>query len=189
MTEGEKMEDTRETEGPRGEVTCLESGQILKHHTKYMCTGECCLHGTSPYDFCKKPRLWRSDRGIIEHLCPHGIGHPCAAGLAHANAMAALGRGYGGDDVHGCDGCCTGEGPETGPEQLTTPVLTLSMLYAKTWTLTDQVKNLDARLRLQSEKQLQHADAIYTLKRDKAFFVLGIAILGAVFTLALALMG
>lgn len=34
----------------------------------------------------------RTDRGIIEHICPHGVGHPC---MSSTN-----------DGIHGCDGCC-----------------------------------------------------------------------------------
>lgn len=183
MTEGEKMEDTQETEGPRGEVTCLESGQLLKHHGKYMCTGECCLHGTSPYEFCRKPRLWRSDRGIIEHLCPHGIGHPCAAGLAHAKAMEALGRGYGGDGVHGCDGCCTGEGPETGPEQLKTPVLTLPMVWAKVCNHDKGLEEVAQWMKGTEQKLDRHSDAIYKLKRDLAFMAVGITVVSVLITI------
>lgn len=79
--------------------TRLESGQTLHHHTKAECSGECCLHGSSPYDSCKGWRSWRSDRQILEHRCPCGVAHPCAAGLAEA-----LRRGHNDSGVHGCCG-------------------------------------------------------------------------------------
>jgi hypothetical protein len=88
--------------GPPQEETLLESGQKLKHHVKAYCSGNCCLHGTSTYVSCKAPRQWRSDRGIIEHVCPHGVGHPCRAGLEYATIVGK----HHDDGVHGCDGCC-----------------------------------------------------------------------------------
>lgn len=87
---------------PPHDKTLLESGQELKHHQLEMCSGNCCLHGTSTYASCRMPRQWRHDKQIIEHVCPHGVGHPCYAGIEYANAM---GENIGGG-VHGCDGCC-----------------------------------------------------------------------------------
>lgn len=92
---------------PAKEVTRLESGQILYHHTRDQCSSDCCLHGTSSYASCKLPRSWRCDRSILEHLCPHGFGHPCTAGMAHAlKKPGAEGKCFGLEDTHDCDGCC-----------------------------------------------------------------------------------
>lgn len=92
---------------PAKEVTRLESGQILYHHTKQECVGNCCLHGTSSHASCKMPRSWRCDRSIIEHTCPHGIGHPCAAGVAHALMKPECeGLVFDLSSTHACDGCC-----------------------------------------------------------------------------------
>lgn len=72
--------------------TRLESGQLLSHHGASQCRPPCCLHGTATAAVCKLPRLWRSDwGGILEHVCEHGIGHPCPSSR---------------DQIHGCDGCC-----------------------------------------------------------------------------------
>lgn len=48
---------------------------------------------------------WRGDRGMMERICPHGVGHPDPDHLAH------IARAYGKasartESVHGCDGCC-----------------------------------------------------------------------------------
>lgn len=76
-----------------GDVSLLESGQLLRHHHSSVCSGTCCLHGTAIHSVCRFPRSWRKDRGILEHYCPHGVGHACPGG-------------GGVDTLHGCDGCC-----------------------------------------------------------------------------------
>lgn len=48
---------------------------------------------------------YRSDRGIWEGYCPHGIGHP----------IGVMDREC--DGIHGCDGCCSGKGPFTNDGQ------------------------------------------------------------------------
>jgi hypothetical protein len=45
------------------------------------------------------PQHWRGDRGIIERVCDHGIGHPDPDDRNR-------------DKIHGCDGCCVGAGTE-----------------------------------------------------------------------------
>ncbi|WP_169807239.1 hypothetical protein [Herbidospora cretacea] len=48
---------------------------------------------------------WRSDRGLMERLCRHGVGHPDPDDIDRKRRAR-------GDDfawaeaVHGCDGCC-----------------------------------------------------------------------------------
>lgn len=49
------------------------------------------------------PLHWRSDRGIFERICPHGIGHPdpdCMRFYLEYHEDISAG-------VHGCDGCCS----------------------------------------------------------------------------------
>ena len=76
------------------EVT-LESGQVLtKVHDPEKCSGEfCCIHNPSDHPLREFPRYWRADRGMMERICPHGIGHPDPDDINP-------------DTVHGCDGCC-----------------------------------------------------------------------------------
>lgn len=44
------------------------------------------------------PQLWRTDRGVMERVCPHGVGHPDPDEVYRDID----------DFVHGCDGCCEG---------------------------------------------------------------------------------
>jgi hypothetical protein len=83
------------------ETTLLESGQRLHHHRASECRGECCLHGTATAAVCRLGRAWRSDRRMLEHVCSHGIGHPCPSTA--------------GDTIHGCDGCCGEYGDPAAP--------------------------------------------------------------------------
>lgn len=53
------------------------------------------------------------ETGLVEDICPHGIGHPNATWLERHAPGDKLGLG-----VHGCDGCCSrchrcGAAPET----------------------------------------------------------------------------
>lgn len=48
------------------------------------------------------PYNWRTDRGIMERICEHGIGHP---DIDSARYLERNGREY--KNIHGCDGCCT----------------------------------------------------------------------------------
>lgn len=93
-------------EGQSREKTLLESGQMLHHHPKSDCSGDCCLHGTSTYSSCKMPRRWNIDKQAIEHFCPHRIAHPCFAGVAYSLHVKGDLAARGG--AHGCCGeaCC-----------------------------------------------------------------------------------
>ena len=46
---------------------------------------------------------WREDRGILERLCMHGIGHPDRDSALY---LESIGKSE--ENVHGCDGCCGG---------------------------------------------------------------------------------
>ncbi len=72
----------------------LEGGDYLEAHDPETCEGNaCCIHNPSDHHMVRWPQHWRSDRGIMERICPHGIGHPDPDDLTQ-------------DRVHGCDGCC-----------------------------------------------------------------------------------
>lgn len=47
------------------------------------------------------PLNWRADKGVMERICPHGVGHPDPDDAAH---NIRIGREY--LTIHGCDGCC-----------------------------------------------------------------------------------
>lgn len=111
---------------PAPESTRLESGQVIRHHTKADCSGNCCLHGTSKHDSCRMPRSWRVDRGIIEHQCPHGVGHPCHAGIDYHNVSVASEANHDYDwGIHGCcgEGCCSMVLPPSDFDRLTNATL------------------------------------------------------------------
>jgi len=72
-------------------------------HSPDKCSGEhCCIHNPSDHHMSDWPMVWRSDKGVMERICPHGVGHPDPDDVAH-------GKRIGRDDalnIHGCDGCC-----------------------------------------------------------------------------------
>jgi len=47
------------------------------------------------------PQNWRDDKGVMERICPHGVGHPDPDDVVY---LIKIGREY--LTVHGCDGCC-----------------------------------------------------------------------------------
>ena len=74
----------------------LVGGEVLVNvHSDTACAGEwCCIHNPSPHHMREWTMHWRSDRRIMERLCPDkGIGHPDPDDINK-------------DGVHGCDGCC-----------------------------------------------------------------------------------
>lgn len=76
-------------------------GQVLKNiHSPDACAREhCTIHNPSKHSMSELPQVWRSDRGYMERICPHGIGHPDPDEiLPHL--------------IHGCDGCCAPAEPE-----------------------------------------------------------------------------
>lgn len=81
------------------ERVILEGGEEILAHERDECKGAfCCIHRPSDHHMREWDQHWRQDRGIMERLCPHGIGHPDPDDLAIRE-----GRDPG---THGCDGCC-----------------------------------------------------------------------------------
>lgn len=68
---------------------------LAQVHAAGTCWGETCpVHHKTDHSMRSFPQHFRWDRGIMERLCPHGVGHPDPDdGRAHS--------------VHGCDGCCS----------------------------------------------------------------------------------
>lgn len=71
----------------------------------------CCIHNPSDHHMRDWPTLWRNDRGIMERICEHGVGHPDPDGIAY---MLRVSESSGepfpiADGIHGCDGCCRRE--------------------------------------------------------------------------------
>jgi hypothetical protein len=85
---------------PPVNTATLKGGEKLRNvHREDQCAGDLCpIHNPSKHRMVEFPQHWRSDRRIIERICPHGIGHPDPDGRYE-------------DTVHGCDGCCSGRRP------------------------------------------------------------------------------
>jgi hypothetical protein len=83
------------------EEQVLEGGERIIAHKASACRQDktkkvsrpCPIHGRTDHAMRAFPQHWRDDRGIMERICPHGIGHPDP-------------DDSGDDGVHGCDGCC-----------------------------------------------------------------------------------
>ena len=83
------------------------TGQVLKGvHLEKDCRGlPCTIHSPSDHHMRDFPLDWRSDKGIFERICPHGVGHPDPDGQYEEHLT-----------IHGCDGCCTPPAEKTCPE-------------------------------------------------------------------------
>ena len=91
---------------PTGWFIEFASGIHLTNvHVPAACEGRgCAIHNhPSDHPLNGAPLNWRTDRGILERICEHGIGHP---DRDSADYLSSIGKGY--ENVHGCDGCCNG---------------------------------------------------------------------------------
>ena len=86
------------------EKNILVGGDELTTHESYKCFGQyCTIHNNSPHHMVLWKQHWRSDRGIMERICPHGVGHPDPDDPKFIDEY---------ERVHGCDGCCTPPPPD-----------------------------------------------------------------------------
>ena len=78
-------------------------GELKSVHPARACAARgCAIHNhPSDHPLNDAPLNWRDDRGILERICEHGIGHP-----DHDSALYLKSIGLGIQNVHGCDGCC-----------------------------------------------------------------------------------
>ena len=70
--------------------------RILYVHHPSMCAGQdrpCSVHRPSPHHMRTWSQLWRADLGVMQRLCPHGIGHPDPDEVLKSGS-------------HACDECC-----------------------------------------------------------------------------------
>jgi hypothetical protein len=111
---------------------------VLRTHPRSKCEGRslpCCIHDPSDHHMREWQMNWRSDTGVMERFCPHGIGHPDPDHMAYVRSLTPehecvfdRGRRYEAasewleadeqdgcpfphldwQGVHGCDGCCRG---------------------------------------------------------------------------------
>lgn len=77
----------------------------LSAHDPADCEAPCPIHAPSEHHMRDWPMHWRSDRYLMERICPHGIGHPDPDHLARVERLRGK-EAADGQSVHGCDGCC-----------------------------------------------------------------------------------
>jgi hypothetical protein len=85
-------------------VTLENTKETLTAHSESVCRGEvCCIHNRTDHCMRGFPQHWRSDRGIMERTCEHGVGHPDPDDWMNT------------DTIHGCCmGPCCGPIPSSG---------------------------------------------------------------------------
>jgi len=83
-----------EVDPNKGQFTDDFGNHMVNVHKRDNCSGSCTIHNHSEHPLSDKPLLWRNDRKIFEHMCEHGIGHPCPDSLRNDPG------------IHGCDFCC-----------------------------------------------------------------------------------
>jgi len=93
----------------RGDIVpvTLPGGERMYAHAEDRCTPPCPIHSPSEHSMRGFPLHWRGDRGIMERICPHGVGHPDPDTLAYIDPDGSKMEG-----VHGCDGCCAEREPQ-----------------------------------------------------------------------------
>ena len=81
----------------------LVGGEVLANvHDPSQCEGEaCCIHNPSDHHMIDWPQHWRGDRGIMERICPHGVGHPDPDDLDFIARTRGIDAAYD-EGVHGC---------------------------------------------------------------------------------------
>ena len=86
-----------------GEVTFATPGKkfiLTNMHSPLDCAGRACVvHNPSDHHMSNWPLLWRADRGIMERLCPHGVGIPDPDDVAYRRDIL-------GDPTAGTHGVC-----------------------------------------------------------------------------------
>jgi hypothetical protein len=84
----------------------------------------CCIHNPSDHPLVDADIVWRQAGAFdikpshMERICEHGVGHPDPDALAYLN-RTGKGELAHSLSIHGCDGCCAGNGPQEpdGPPQ------------------------------------------------------------------------
>lgn len=79
----------------------------LRTHGPALCADDpaCCIHKPSQHPLVEARLNWRADRGLMERVCRHGVGHPDPDDIAHKRRTRGEEYAWA-MSVHGCDGCC-----------------------------------------------------------------------------------
>jgi len=88
------------------EAKLEHSPVLLMAHPPGKCAGEhCTLHNRSDHPMRAFMQHWRDDRGLMERICTHGVGHPDPDQWDYLVQRYGERRAHS-EFVHGCDGCC-----------------------------------------------------------------------------------
>lgn len=84
------------------ELYTTGTGQSIRVHDEAMCTAPCPIHKPSDHAMRSFPTHWRDDRGLMERICPCGVGHP------DPDTIEFYRRHYGEEVARtiGIHGCC-----------------------------------------------------------------------------------
>lgn len=78
--------------------------ELTNVHDPSQCVGRVCvIHSPTNHSMVMLPLTWRSDRGIFERTCNHGIGHPDPDQFPYWEEKGILDS----EASHGCCGCCS----------------------------------------------------------------------------------
>lgn len=110
-------------------------------HPSDKCAGDVCtIHNLSDHAMRGFPQHYREDRGIMERICTHGIGHPDPDDFRCRRSAW--------ERVHGCDGCCLGaatKGPLKGVCGGSAPTSTVAPSGAPDGTRTGEDAQVESR--------------------------------------------
>lgn len=89
-----------------GEATLVGGTKLVGVHSPMLCQGRhCSVHNPSDHHMVTWQQHWRDDRGMMERICPHGIGHPDPDHMSYLETVLDY-EEYFYEGFHGCDGCC-----------------------------------------------------------------------------------
>ena len=93
----------------------MSAVRLVNVHDLSACAGRpCVIHNPSAHHMRDWPLSWRNDRGFMERICPHGIGHPDPDHMAYVRSVVGDTLAHY-EGIHGCDGCCRAlTPPDTG---------------------------------------------------------------------------
>jgi len=91
------------------------TGRVMRVHARAVCVGRhCSIHNPSPEAEAIGVTHWRGDRGLMERICAHGVGHPDPDHMGYLRRIASdpydsrlRMQDVEAEAVHACDGCCT----------------------------------------------------------------------------------
>jgi len=65
----------------------------------------CVIHNPTDHSMRDFALNWRNDRGLMERICSHGVGHPDPDHMNWYERTHEEDATWA-EGVHGCDGCC-----------------------------------------------------------------------------------